>query len=61
MIIPLYKGKVEKNECGENYRSISWSSISGKIYAEILVETVLRKTEGITGDEQESLYRRECR
>ena len=38
---------------GENYRSISWSSISGKIYAEILVETVLRKTEGITGDEQE--------
>ena len=42
MIIPLYKGKVEKNECGENYRSISWSSISGKIYAEILVETVSR-------------------
>ena len=31
VIVPLYKGKGEKNEC-ENYRGISLLSVVGKIY-----------------------------
>ena len=38
MIVPLYKGKEEINEC-KNYIGISLLSVAGKIYAGILVES----------------------
>ena len=37
MILPLYKGKGERNEC-KNYRGISLLSMFGKIYAGILID-----------------------
>ena len=39
VIVPLYKGKGERNEC-KNYRGISSLSVVGKIYAGILVDRV---------------------
>ena len=41
VIAPLYKGKGERTEC-KNYRSISFLSMVGKIYARILVDIVYR-------------------
>ena len=41
VIVPLYKGKGKRTECG-NYRGISLLSVVGKIYAGILVDRVLR-------------------
>ena len=38
-IVPLYKGKRERNEC-KNYRDISMLSLVEKIYAGILVDRV---------------------
>ena len=39
VIVPLYKGKGEKNKC-KNYRGISLLSMVGKIYAGILVDGI---------------------
>ena len=49
--VPLYKGKVESTEC-KNYSGISLISVVGKIYAEILMNRVHRRTEGLSDDEQ---------
>ena len=47
MIVLLYKGKGERNECS-SYRGISVLSVVGKIHAGILVDMVLIATEGLT-------------
>ena len=39
VIVPLYKGKGERNEC-KNYGGISLLSVVGKIYAGILIESI---------------------
>ena len=39
VIVPLYNGKGERNEC-KNYRGISFLSMIGKIYVGIIVESV---------------------
>ena len=39
VIVPLYKGKEERTECS-NYRGIGFLSVVGKIYAEILLESL---------------------
>ena len=44
VIVPLYKGKGERNEC-KNYRGISLLNMVGKIYAGILVYRVCRMTD----------------
>ena len=51
VIIPLYKGKGERNEY-KNYRGML--SLVGKIYAGILVDRVCRVTRGLIDDEQGS-------
>ena len=51
VIVPLYKGKGERNEC-KNYRGISLLSMVRKIYAGILVNRVCRVTWGLIDDEQ---------
>ena len=51
VIVPLYKGKGERNEC-KNYRGISLLSVVGKIYAGILIDKVRRVTWGLIDDEQ---------
>ncbi len=38
-IVPMYKGKGDKSECG-NYRGISLLSIPGKVYGKILIRRV---------------------
>ena len=37
VMVPLYKGKGERNEC-KNYRGISLLSVVGKIYVGVLVD-----------------------
>ena len=44
MIVPLHKGKGERNEC-KSYRGISLLSVVGKIYAGILIDRVRGVTE----------------
>ena len=51
MIVPLYKGKGERNEC-KNYRGISLLSVIGKVYAGILIARVCRITRGLIDVEQ---------
>ena len=46
MIVPLYRGKGERNEF-KNYRGISLLSVDGKIYTGILVDRVRRVTGGL--------------
>ena len=46
MIVPLYKGNGERNEC-KNYRGINFLSVIGKIFAGILVDRVRRVTGGL--------------
>ena len=36
IIIPIYKGKVDKGEC-KNYRGISLLSMPGKVYGRVLI------------------------
>ena len=45
VIVPLYKGKGERNEC-KNYKGISLLSMVGKIYAGIQIDRVHRVTGG---------------
>ncbi len=42
IIVPLYKGKGEREECN-NYRGISLLSVPGKIYGRILNERMMSK------------------
>merc|ERR1712002_424994 len=51
IIVPLYKGKGDRNEC-KNYRGISLLSIPGKVYGGIAIERVRVLTKGMIGDEQ---------
>ena len=51
MIVPLYKGKGERNEC-KLYRGIILPSLVGKIYSGILVYRVCRVVGGLIDDEQ---------
>ena len=44
VIVPLYKGKGERNEY-KNFRGISFISVVGKIYAGILIDRVRKVTE----------------
>ena len=39
VIVPLYKGKGEKNEC-KNYRGISLLSAVGEIYTGVLIDSL---------------------
>ena len=50
-IVPLYKGKGDKYECG-NYRGISLLSVIGKLYGRILIERISDVTECAIGEEQ---------
>ena len=54
VIVPLYKGKGERNEC-KNYRDITLLSVVGKIYAGIFVDSVRRVNWGLIHDEQGAL------
>ena len=45
VIVPLYKGKGERNEC--NYRDINLLSVFEKIYVGILVDKICRVTGGL--------------
>ncbi len=51
IIVPLYKGKGNRDEC-KNYRGISLLSVPGKIYGRILNERVMKITNKSMGDEQ---------
>jgi len=44
-IVPVYKGKGDKDECG-NYRGISLLSIPGKVHGKILIGRVQEITNG---------------
>ena len=50
VIVPLYKGKIERNEC-KKHSSVSLLSVVGKIYAGILTDRVRRVTGGLIDDE----------
>ena len=50
-IVPIYKGKGEKNECA-NYRGISLLSIPGKLYGRVIIERVIECTEEQLSEEQ---------
>ncbi len=51
IIIPVYKGKGTRRECG-SYRGISLLSISGKVYGKVIIERVQRLTEKKISEEQ---------
>ena len=50
-IVPLYKGKGDKRDCG-SYRGISLLSVVGKLYGRVLIERVIECTDGAIGGEQ---------
>ena len=50
-IVPIYKGKGSKMEC-KNYRGISLLSIPGKVYGRIIIQRIIKVTEGLIGEEQ---------
>jgi len=51
IIVPVYKGKGSRNECG-NYRGISLLSIAGKVYGKIVTKRVQQITECRISEEQ---------
>ena len=51
VIVPIYKGKGEKDVCN-NYRGISLLSVVGKLYGRVLIERVKEKTERCLREEQ---------
>ena len=55
-IVPLYKGKGDKYECG-NFRGISLLSVVGKVYGRILINRIRDKTESVI-EEVQSGFRR---
>ncbi len=52
IIVPLYKGKGSRNECG-SYRGISLLCVPGKVYGRILTERLMEVTERKVSEEQE--------
>ncbi len=56
IIVPLYKGKGNKDECN-NYRGISLLSVPGKIYGRILNERIMKITDKSVGDDQGGFWR----
>ena len=50
-IVPLYKGKGDRRECG-SYRGISLLSVVGKVYGRVLIERVVESTDEAIGEEQ---------
>ena len=50
-MVPVYKGKGDKYECG-NYRGISLMSVVGKVYGRVLIDRVREGTEAFIGEEQ---------
>ena len=50
-MVPLYKGKGDKMECG-SYRGICLLGVVGKVYGRVLIERVKSITEGRIGEEQ---------
>ena len=51
IIVPVYKGKGRRGECG-SYRGISLLSIPGKTYGKVIVERIQRLTEQKISEEQ---------
>ena len=51
VIVPLFRGKGDTNEC-RNYRVISLLSIIGRIYVGILMDIVCGVTGGLINDER---------
>ncbi|CAK1594698.1 unnamed protein product [Parnassius mnemosyne] len=51
VIVPIYKGKGSQQDC-KNYRGISVLSIVGKLYAKVLIERVMKETDGKIWDVQ---------
>ncbi len=51
IIIPVYKGKGRRGECG-SYRGISLLSMPGKVYGKLIIERVQRLTEEKISEEQ---------
>lgn len=52
-IVPLYKGKGDRAECG-NYRGISLLSVVGKVYGRVLIGRIRKGTGGSIDDVQGS-------
>ena len=50
-VVPIYKGKGDRMECG-NHRGISLLSVVGKVYGRVLMMKLGRRTEEIIGEEQ---------
>ena len=50
-IVPLYKGKGDKYECG-SYRGINLLSVVSKLYGRVLINTISSETECAIGEEQ---------
>ncbi len=51
VIVPIYKGKVDKTEC-INYRGISLLSIPGKVYGKIIIRRMQEITNDKVSEEQ---------
>ncbi|KAK3893161.1 hypothetical protein Pcinc_003002 [Petrolisthes cinctipes] len=51
IIVPLYKGKGSKDECG-SYRGISLLSVPGKVYGKVLTERLMEVTGNKVSEEQ---------
>ncbi|MCP3680826.1 MAG: reverse transcriptase family protein [Gammaproteobacteria bacterium] len=50
-VVPLYKGKGEREVCG-NHRGICLLSVVGKIYSRMVIDRVRNITEKLVGEEQ---------
>ncbi|CAG5021593.1 unnamed protein product [Parnassius apollo] len=51
VLVSIYKGKGSQQDC-KNYRGISLLSIVGKLYAKVLIERVMKETDGKIWDVQ---------
>ncbi len=51
IIVPVYKGKGRRGECG-SYRGIGLLSVPRKVYGEVITERVQRLTEEKISEEQ---------
>ena len=51
VIVPIYKGKGDKRECG-NYRGVSLLSVPGKVFGRVIMDRVKEATEYLVSEEQ---------
>ncbi len=51
ILVPVYKGKSRRGECG-SYRGISLLSIPGKVYGKVIIDRMQRLTEEKINEEQ---------